>query len=156
VAEHHVREPPFASCVRVAPYTPHQVGFDIVDVQVKLEYLQPELSSRMRWMHGNLYVHYIPQLLEVLITAPSLERLPFEDNEFDHVHLFTAALSVPEDKVWFLALSETKICPFLYCSLLPTVASSIRRALARPQRLVLLNANISAGNQSSAEAWRSC
>ena len=33
-----------------------QVGFDIADVQVDLEYVDPSIASRIEWVHGNLYV----------------------------------------------------------------------------------------------------
>ncbi|EKM61419.1 uncharacterized protein PHACADRAFT_248001 [Phanerochaete carnosa HHB-10118-sp] len=57
------------------------VGFDLVDIQFNLEYVEPSVAKRIQWMHGNFF-----------------DQLPFEDNEFDHVHLFTIALAVPEDK----------------------------------------------------------
>ncbi|GJE86211.1 S-adenosyl-L-methionine-dependent methyltransferase [Phanerochaete sordida] len=57
------------------------IGFDLVDTQFDLNFVEPSVAKRIKWMHGNFF-----------------DRLPFEDNEFDHVHLFTIALSVPEDK----------------------------------------------------------
>lgn len=57
------------------------IGFDLVDIQFNLDFVEPSIAKRIQWVHGNF-----------------LERLPFEDNEFDHVHLFTIAFAVPEDK----------------------------------------------------------
>ncbi|PSS29663.1 hypothetical protein PHLCEN_2v2811 [Hermanssonia centrifuga] len=58
------------------------VGYDLVDVQVDLQYVEPSVAKRIEWMHGNFLT----------------ERLPFDDNEFDFVHIFGIGLSVPEDK----------------------------------------------------------
>lgn len=33
-----------------------QVGFDLVDVQIKLDYLEPSMAERIQWVHGNLCV----------------------------------------------------------------------------------------------------
>ncbi|KAJ3539166.1 hypothetical protein NM688_g6406 [Phlebia brevispora] len=59
------------------------VGYDLVNVQMPLSALDPSISSRIQWVHGNFL----------------RQKLPFEDDEFDHVHIqglafaiFTAAL----------------------------------------------------------------
>ncbi|KIP11772.1 hypothetical protein PHLGIDRAFT_99241 [Phlebiopsis gigantea 11061_1 CR5-6] len=64
------------------------VGFDLVDIQLNLQYVEPSIARRIKWVHGNF-----------------LERLPFDDNSFDHVQLFTIAFGVPEDK-WHSLFGE--------------------------------------------------
>ncbi|KAJ7619183.1 hypothetical protein DFH06DRAFT_1235568 [Mycena polygramma] len=61
------------------------VGFDLVDIQIPLKTLPPEYESiaeRITWVHGNFLTN----------------KLPFEDDEFDHVHIHAIALGVPENK----------------------------------------------------------
>ncbi|KAI0068108.1 S-adenosyl-L-methionine-dependent methyltransferase [Artomyces pyxidatus] len=58
------------------------VGFDLVNVQVPVEYMDPSLARRITWEHGNF-----------LST-----KLPFEDDTFDHVHIVNIARGVPEHK----------------------------------------------------------
>ncbi|KAJ7293733.1 hypothetical protein C8J57DRAFT_36288 [Mycena rebaudengoi] len=61
------------------------VGFDLVDVQIPLKNLPPEYESivdRISWVHGNFLTN----------------KLPFEDDEFDHVHIHAIAQGVPENK----------------------------------------------------------
>lgn len=87
-----------------------QVGYDLVDVQVDLQYVEPSVANRIEWMHGNLCV--TPELLLVSrrrtdASASLTERLPFDDNEFDFVHIFGIGLSVPEDKVQFCILHKS-------------------------------------------------
>ncbi|KAJ3552053.1 hypothetical protein NM688_g4360 [Phlebia brevispora] len=64
------------------------VGFDVADIQIDLRYVDPSIAHRVQWIHGNF-----------------LEHLPFEDNEFDFVHLFGTAFCVPEDK-WHFFFDE--------------------------------------------------
>ncbi|KDQ14342.1 hypothetical protein BOTBODRAFT_174831 [Botryobasidium botryosum FD-172 SS1] len=64
------------------------VGFDLVDIQPRLGRLDPDLSARIHWVHGNL-----------------LERLPFEDDYFDHVRISRIGFGVPENK-WEFVLEE--------------------------------------------------
>ena len=33
-----------------------QVGFDLVNIQPPASYLDPSVSKRVKWVHGNLYV----------------------------------------------------------------------------------------------------
>ncbi|KIP07956.1 hypothetical protein PHLGIDRAFT_127310 [Phlebiopsis gigantea 11061_1 CR5-6] len=58
------------------------VGFDLVDIQIPLQYIPPELADRIEWVHGNF------------LECP----LPFRDNEFDLIHAEGIALGVPENK----------------------------------------------------------
>ncbi|KAF5368561.1 hypothetical protein D9758_002245 [Tetrapyrgos nigripes] len=58
------------------------VGFDLVNVQVPLKLLERSVASRVRWVHGNFLT----------------TKLPFEDDEFDHVHIQHIARGVPETK----------------------------------------------------------
>ncbi|KAJ7631054.1 S-adenosyl-L-methionine-dependent methyltransferase [Roridomyces roridus] len=61
------------------------VGFDLVDVQIPLRTLPPEYASiaeRISWVHGNFLTN----------------KLPFEDDEFDHVHIRGISQGVPENK----------------------------------------------------------
>ncbi|EJD03821.1 S-adenosyl-L-methionine-dependent methyltransferase [Fomitiporia mediterranea MF3/22] len=59
----------------------HFVGFDLVNIQPPLHLLGPS-SSRVQWVHGNFLT----------------TKLPFEDDEFDHVHIRGIARAVPENK----------------------------------------------------------
>ncbi|KAF7342811.1 UBIQUITIN-CONJUGAT-2 domain-containing protein [Mycena sanguinolenta] len=62
------------------------VGFDLMDIQIPLMTLSPEYASiaeRITWVHGNFLT----------------DKLPFEDDEFDHVHIHAIAQGVPENKV---------------------------------------------------------
>ncbi|KAJ7170037.1 hypothetical protein C8R46DRAFT_1090916 [Mycena filopes] len=68
------------------------VGFDLVDVQIPLKSLPEEYASiaeRIRWVHGNFLTN----------------KLPFEDDEFDHVHIHAIAHGVPENK-WGILFEE--------------------------------------------------
>ncbi|KAL4242566.1 hypothetical protein ABKN59_011767 [Abortiporus biennis] len=58
------------------------VGFDLIDFQVPLEYIDPSIASRIEWVHGNF------------LTGP----LPFANEEFDHIHVQGIAFAVPEDE----------------------------------------------------------
>ncbi|KIJ53421.1 hypothetical protein M422DRAFT_25792 [Sphaerobolus stellatus SS14] len=71
------------------------VGFDYLDVQPKLYMLPVKVAERVQWVHGNF-----------------LERLPFEDNSFDHVHIHRIAWGVPEQSWDHLCLEiERILCP---------------------------------------------
>ncbi|KAJ7161421.1 hypothetical protein C8R43DRAFT_992828 [Mycena crocata] len=68
------------------------VGFDLVDIQIPLKTLPPEYASiaeRISWVHGNFLTN----------------KLPFEDDEFDHVHIHAIAHGVPENK-WGILFEE--------------------------------------------------
>ena len=73
-------------------------GYYLLDMQIYLKYFYPSISRRIEFRHVNLL---LPLLFDLPITLISLtlERLPFDDNEFDFVHLFSLAFCVPEDKV---------------------------------------------------------
>ncbi|KAJ7446496.1 hypothetical protein B0H11DRAFT_2084990 [Mycena galericulata] len=61
------------------------VGFDLVDIQIPLKTLPSEYASiaeRISWVHGNFLTN----------------KLPFEDDEFDHVHIHAISQGVPENK----------------------------------------------------------
>ncbi|KAJ3725582.1 hypothetical protein DFJ43DRAFT_1002537 [Lentinula guzmanii] len=70
------------------------VGFDLVNVQLKA--LDPSLEERIQWVYGNFLT----------------TRLPFEDDEFDHIHIQSIALGVPENK-WDVLFDEIcrVLCP---------------------------------------------
>ncbi|KAJ6621207.1 S-adenosyl-L-methionine-dependent methyltransferase [Mycena sp. CBHHK59/15] len=68
------------------------VGFDLVGIQIPLKTLPPEYASiaeRISWVHGNFLT----------------SKLPFEDDEFDHVHIHAIAQGVPENK-WGILFEE--------------------------------------------------
>ncbi|KAF7964764.1 hypothetical protein HWV62_3146 [Athelia sp. TMB] len=65
------------------------VGFDLVDIQIPIHILKDPALSRISFVHGNF-----------LST-----RLPFDDDEFDHVHIKDIARGVPENK-WDFVLAE--------------------------------------------------
>ncbi|KAF7347703.1 S-adenosyl-L-methionine-dependent methyltransferase [Mycena venus] len=68
------------------------VGFDLVDIQIPLKTLPPEYASiaeRITWVHGNFLTN----------------KLPFDDDEFDHVHIHAIAQGVPENK-WGILFEE--------------------------------------------------
>ncbi|KAJ7925937.1 S-adenosyl-L-methionine-dependent methyltransferase [Mycena leptocephala] len=68
------------------------VGFDLVDIQIPLKSLPQEYASiaeRISWVHGNFLTN----------------KLPFEDDEFDHVHIHAIAQGVPENK-WGILFEE--------------------------------------------------
>ncbi|KAI0073415.1 S-adenosyl-L-methionine-dependent methyltransferase [Panus rudis PR-1116 ss-1] len=58
------------------------VGFDVVDVQIPLKYVEPSIANRIQWVHGNFLT----------------SRLPFNDNEFDFVHMQGIGSCIPEPK----------------------------------------------------------
>lgn len=65
------------------------VGFDLVDVQIPLKLLHPSIANRIEWRHGNFLT----------------TKLPFDDDEFDHVHIQSIAAGVPENK-WGVLFEE--------------------------------------------------
>jgi len=60
-----------------------------------------DLSSRIEWVHENLYeILYPPRFTQLtLISFASLNPLPFASNVFDFVRIRYIGLAVPEDKV---------------------------------------------------------
>ncbi|KDR85476.1 hypothetical protein GALMADRAFT_234363 [Galerina marginata CBS 339.88] len=67
----------------------HFVGFDLVDIQLPLKILESSISSRIQWKQGNFLT----------------TKLPFDDDEFDHVHIQSIATGVPENK-WHVLFEE--------------------------------------------------
>ncbi|KAH9936658.1 uncharacterized protein B0H18DRAFT_1114020 [Fomitopsis serialis] len=66
----------------------HFVGLDVVPLHPNLEEIDPILAWRVTWVQANF-----------------LERLPFDDGEFDFVHVRRVARGIPEDK-WDHVLEE--------------------------------------------------
>ncbi|KAF5323360.1 hypothetical protein D9611_005643 [Ephemerocybe angulata] len=58
------------------------VGFDLVNVQFATKLLERSVANRIQWKHGNFLT----------------TKLPFDDDEFDHVHVRSIARGVPENK----------------------------------------------------------
>ncbi|KAI0361391.1 hypothetical protein OH77DRAFT_1516362 [Trametes cingulata] len=67
------------------------VGLDMVNIQVPLQVLEPEIAERVEWVHTNILRN----------------KLPFEDDEFDHVHVQCLALGIPENK-WHTVFEEIR------------------------------------------------
>ncbi|KAK0465575.1 uncharacterized protein EV420DRAFT_1514980 [Desarmillaria tabescens] len=65
------------------------VGFDLVNIQIPLKLLDPSIAERIAWVHGNFLT----------------TKLPFDDDEFDHVHIQSIARGVPENK-WDVLFDE--------------------------------------------------
>ncbi|KAF8899036.1 hypothetical protein BD779DRAFT_1486712 [Infundibulicybe gibba] len=65
------------------------VGFDLMNIQIPLKYLEKSTAERIEWRHGNFLT----------------TKLPFEDDEFDHVHMQSIAKAVPESK-WGVLFEE--------------------------------------------------
>ncbi|KAL0569499.1 hypothetical protein V5O48_012467 [Marasmius crinis-equi] len=65
------------------------VGFDLVNIQLPKEMLDSSVSNRIQWVYGNFLT----------------TKLPFEDDEFDHVHVQSIASGVPENK-WDVLFEE--------------------------------------------------
>ncbi|ESK90917.1 S-adenosyl-L-methionine-dependent methyltransferase [Moniliophthora roreri MCA 2997] len=65
------------------------VGFDLVNVQIPLTLLDRPIADRIRWVHGNFLT----------------TKLPFDDDEFDHIHVQSIASGVPENK-WGVLFEE--------------------------------------------------
>ncbi|OBZ79347.1 Pheromone-regulated membrane protein 10 [Grifola frondosa] len=58
------------------------VGFDMMNIQVPLDTLERSVAERIEWVHGNLL----------------RTKLPFDNDEFDHVHMEALAFGIPENK----------------------------------------------------------
>ncbi|KAI0094360.1 hypothetical protein BDY19DRAFT_912415 [Irpex rosettiformis] len=58
------------------------VGYDLVNIQIPLVAVEKSIANRIQWVHGNFL----------------RQKLPFEDDEFDYVHIHGIALGVPENK----------------------------------------------------------
>nr|VWO94318.1 N/A [Ganoderma boninense] len=67
------------------------VGLDMVNMQIPLQVLEQEIAERIEWVHSNILRN----------------KLPFEDEEFDHVHINGIALGVPENK-WYPLYEEIR------------------------------------------------
>ncbi|KZT75057.1 hypothetical protein DAEQUDRAFT_19481 [Daedalea quercina L-15889] len=67
------------------------VGYDLMNVQIPLWALEEDIASRVEWVHGNFL----------------RQRLPFEDEEFDYVHIQGLAFAVPENK-WISLYEEIR------------------------------------------------
>ncbi|KAF8346913.1 S-adenosyl-L-methionine-dependent methyltransferase [Amanita rubescens] len=65
------------------------VGFDLVNVQIPIESLDSNIRKRVKWRHGNFLT----------------TQLPFEEDEFDHIHIQFVAKGVPENK-WNYLFNE--------------------------------------------------
>ncbi|KIM28696.1 hypothetical protein M408DRAFT_329163 [Serendipita vermifera MAFF 305830] len=66
----------------------HFVGLDLMPIQPNLNLVAPELQQRIQWCISNF-----------------LDRLPFDDNHFDFIHIRRIARGVPENK-WPYLLEE--------------------------------------------------
>ncbi|KII93159.1 hypothetical protein PLICRDRAFT_99692 [Plicaturopsis crispa FD-325 SS-3] len=67
----------------------HFVGIDLVNVQLPTYMLPESIAKRISWVHGNFLT----------------TKLPFDDDEFDHVHIASIARGVPENK-WNVLFDE--------------------------------------------------
>jgi hypothetical protein len=89
-----------------------QVGFDLVNVQIKLGPLnEPSLSDRITWTHGNLCVSIrivLGRRAEIILGSLTT-KLPFDEDEFDHVHVKDIARGVPESKVRLHVLIKAEV-----------------------------------------------
>lgn len=65
------------------------VGFDLANIQHSLKIIEPSVAKRIEWKHGNFLT----------------TKLPFDDDEFDHVHIQSIAAGVPENK-WGMLFEE--------------------------------------------------
>ncbi|KAK7058419.1 hypothetical protein VNI00_002053 [Paramarasmius palmivorus] len=65
------------------------VGFDLVNVQIPLNLVERSAANRIQWLRGNFLT----------------TKLPFDDDEFDHVHVQSIASGVPENK-WGVLFEE--------------------------------------------------
>ncbi|CAL1703739.1 unnamed protein product [Somion occarium] len=65
------------------------VGFDMVNIQIPLQYVEPSVANRIQWVNGNFLT----------------SRLPFPDNEFDYVHMQGIGFAIPEPR-WHDFLDE--------------------------------------------------
>ncbi|OJT02738.1 hypothetical protein TRAPUB_6732 [Trametes pubescens] len=67
------------------------VGLDMVNIQPPLQVLESEMADRVEWVHTNILRN----------------KLPFDDDEFDHVHMQCVALGIPENK-WHDVFEEIR------------------------------------------------
>ncbi|KAI9057719.1 hypothetical protein FKP32DRAFT_1660471 [Trametes sanguinea] len=67
------------------------VGLDMVNVQIPLQALDADVAERIQWVHTNILRN----------------KLPFDDDEFDHVHIQDLALGIPENK-WHTVFEEIR------------------------------------------------
>ncbi|OSD03293.1 hypothetical protein PYCCODRAFT_1477156, partial [Trametes coccinea BRFM310] len=67
------------------------VGLDMVNVQIPLQALDADVAERIEWVHTNILRN----------------KLPFDDDEFDHVHIQDLALGIPENK-WHTVFEEIR------------------------------------------------
>ncbi|TCD65656.1 hypothetical protein EIP91_002329 [Steccherinum ochraceum] len=58
------------------------VGYDLVNVQIPLHCLDEDIANRIQWVHGNIL----------------RQRLPYDDDEFDYIHVEGMAFAIPELK----------------------------------------------------------
>lgn len=74
-------------------------GIDVKEIQPDLARSgHMDLSSRIKWVHANLYEILCSHFACVNPLA-SLNALPFAPNVFDFVRIRYIGLAVPEDKV---------------------------------------------------------
>lgn len=82
------------------------VGFDVAEIQPQLgEYEHfGDISDRIRWINGNLYVCFVIRSFLSLKVHPygSLDVFPFPDDHFDYVRVCRAGLAIPEDEAGYL------------------------------------------------------
>ena len=72
----------------------------MVNIQIPLQELDSDLRERIEWKHGNLCVNPSGSVTNPDVCIQSLTtKLPFDDDEFDHVHVSMIAKGVPENKV---------------------------------------------------------
>ncbi|TBU34698.1 hypothetical protein BD311DRAFT_650076 [Dichomitus squalens] len=67
------------------------VGLDMVNIQIPLQVLEQDIAERIEWVHTNILRN----------------KLPFDDDEFDHVHINGIALGIPENK-WYPLYEEIR------------------------------------------------
>ncbi|KAI0652066.1 hypothetical protein C8Q79DRAFT_936021 [Trametes meyenii] len=67
------------------------VGLDMVNIQVPIQFLEHDIAERVEWVHTNILRN----------------KLPFDDDEFDHVHIQCLALGIPENK-WYTVFEEIR------------------------------------------------
>ncbi|TFK90784.1 hypothetical protein K466DRAFT_574048 [Polyporus arcularius HHB13444] len=67
------------------------VGVDMVNIQVPHSALDPDIADRIEWTHTNILRN----------------KLPYDDEEFDFVHVSSLALGIPENK-WHSLFEEIR------------------------------------------------
>ncbi|KAJ8084466.1 hypothetical protein PM082_003236 [Marasmius tenuissimus] len=91
------------------------VGFDLMHIQIPKDMIESSIAKRIRWVHGNFLT----------------TKLPFEDDEFDHVHVQSIASGVPENKVSHNSRYIARPC--LTCDFQWDVLFDVRNTLLRKQ-----------------------